>query len=146
LVGLLSTSSPSPATPPRYARWILSNKPRHADCSVVAAVLRAGESIPATGVAEGSAVGLRVPRVASDRGGDALRAAEEGTRARRDLFRNGNATLVEGNDAESELARAQLKLVNAHIDARIARVRLDHAVRTGCGSRDVVTPRADLAR
>jgi outer membrane protein TolC len=57
-----------------------------------------------------------------------LRAAEESSRVRRDLFRNGKATLVEVNDAESELTRSQLEVVNAHIDARIARVRLDHAV------------------
>jgi outer membrane protein TolC len=63
-----------------------------------------------------------------------LRAAEEGTRARRDLFRNGKATLVEVNDAESELTRAQLEVVNAHIDARIARVRLDHAVGRDAGT------------
>jgi outer membrane protein TolC len=47
---------------------------------------------------------------------------------RRDLFRNGKATLVEVNDAEGELTRSRLEVVNAHIDARIARVRLDHAV------------------
>ena len=63
-----------------------------------------------------------------------LRAAEESSRARRDLFRNGRATLVEMNDAESELMRAQLEVVNAHIDARIARVRIDHAVGRDAGA------------
>jgi len=55
-------------------------------------------------------------------------AAEESARVRRDLFRNGKATLVEVNDAEGELTRSRMEVVNAHIDARIARVRLDHAV------------------
>ena len=54
--------------------------------------------------------------------------------ARRYLFRNGKATLVEVNDAETELTRAQLEVINAHIDARIARVRLDHAVGRDAGS------------
>jgi len=58
----------------------------------------------------------------------------ERTRARRDLFRNGKATLVEVNDAESELTRARLEVVNAHIDARIARVRLDHVVGRDAGA------------
>ncbi|HET6148784.1 MAG TPA: TolC family protein [Polyangia bacterium] len=65
-----------------------------------------------------------------------LLAAEESARVRRDLFRNGKATLVEVNDAESELTRSRLEVVNAHIDARIARVRLDHAVgRDATGTR-----------
>ena len=65
-----------------------------------------------------------------------LLAAEESARVRRDLFRNGKATLVEVNDAESELTRSRLEVVNAHIDARIARVRLDHAVgRDAAGAR-----------
>jgi outer membrane protein TolC len=72
-------------------------------------------------------------QVALDTTLQGLRAAEEGTRARRDLFRNGKATLVEVNDAETELTRAQLEVVNAHIDARIARVRLDHAVGRDAG-------------
>ena len=70
----------------------------------------------------------REAEVALDTTLQGLRAAEEGTRARRDLFRNGKATLVEVNDAEGELTRTQLEVINAHIDARIARVRLDHAV------------------
>jgi outer membrane protein TolC len=57
-----------------------------------------------------------------------LRAAEEGYRVRRDLFRNGKATLIEVDDSQNELTRARLEIVNAHIDARIARVRLTHAV------------------
>jgi outer membrane protein TolC len=54
----------------------------------------------------------------------ALVSAEEAYRVRRDLFRNGRGILVEVLDAETELTRARLELINAHIDARVARVRL----------------------
>jgi outer membrane protein TolC len=54
----------------------------------------------------------------------ALASAEESYRVRRDLFRNGRGILVEVLDAETELTRARLELLNSHIDARIARVRL----------------------
>jgi outer membrane protein len=57
-----------------------------------------------------------------------LGAAEEGYRVRRELFRAGKATLVEVIDAEAELTRARLEVVNALVEARIARVRFDHAV------------------
>ncbi len=64
----------------------------------------------------------------------ALLSAEEAYRVRQDLFRNGRATVVEVIDSETELTRARLEAINARIDARIARVRLEHA--TG---RDVAT-------
>jgi outer membrane protein TolC len=76
---------------------------------------------------------LREAELALDTTAQGLRAAEEGYRVRNDLFRNGKATLVELNDAQTDLVRARLEIVNAHIDARIARVRLTHAV-----GRDVV--------
>jgi outer membrane protein TolC len=58
----------------------------------------------------------------------ALVAAEEGYRVRRELFRSGRATLVEVTDAETELTRARLELVNAHVDLRIAQVELTHVL------------------
>jgi outer membrane protein len=58
----------------------------------------------------------------------ALAAAEEGYRVRRELFRSGRATLVEVTDAETELTRARLELVNAHVDLRIAQVELEHVL------------------
>ena len=58
----------------------------------------------------------------------ALGAAEEGYRVRRELFRAGKATLVEVIDAEAELTRARLEVINALVEARIARVRFEHAV------------------
>lgn len=58
----------------------------------------------------------------------ALAAADEGYRVRRELFRSGRATLVEVTDAETELTRARLELVNAHVDLRIAQVELEHVL------------------
>ena len=57
----------------------------------------------------------------------ALLSAEEAYRVRQDLFRNGRATVVEVIDSQTELTRARFEAINARIDARIARVRLEHA-------------------
>lgn len=66
----------------------------------------------------------------------ALAASEESYRVRRELFRAGRATLVEVTDAETELTRARLQAVDAHINLRIARVQLEHVL-----GRDVKTLR-----
>lgn len=63
-----------------------------------------------------------------------LAAAEEGYRVRRELFRAGRATLVEVTDAETELTRARIDLVNAHIGARIALAELEHAIGRDAGT------------
>lgn len=55
-------------------------------------------------------------------------AAEEGYRVRLALYRVGRATGTEMSDAESELTSSRFGLVDAYIDARLARVRLTHAV------------------
>src|SRR5262249_25819147 len=57
-----------------------------------------------------------------------LVSAQESYRVRRALFQNAHATSVELTDAETELTRAWLDRVSAHIDARIADVALRHAV------------------
>ena len=57
-----------------------------------------------------------------------LRAAEEGHRVRRTLFRHGRATSVEVIDAETTLLGARLEIINAQINLLIARTQLDHAV------------------
>jgi outer membrane protein len=56
-----------------------------------------------------------------------LSAAEEAYRVRRELFLNGRSTSVELTDAETELTRAGLDAVDAHIDLHVALVRFDHA-------------------
>jgi outer membrane protein TolC len=55
-------------------------------------------------------------------------AAEESYRVRRALFQNGRATSAELTDAENEWSRAQLELIGARIDRRIAEARLIHAL------------------
>ena len=57
-----------------------------------------------------------------------LVAAEEAYRVRRVLFQYGRATSVELTDSETELTRARLDSIQAKLDARVARVRLLHAV------------------
>jgi outer membrane protein TolC len=76
---------------------------------------------------------LREAEATIDSTAQGLAAAEEGYRVRRSLFRNGRATAVELTDAETDLTRSRLEAINARIDARIAKVRLEHAV-----GRDVV--------
>jgi outer membrane protein TolC len=57
-----------------------------------------------------------------------IAAAEESHRVRREQFRAGAAVATDVVDAEAELRRARLELINAAIDSRIARARLDRAV------------------
>jgi outer membrane protein TolC len=57
-----------------------------------------------------------------------VRAAEESYRVRREQFRAGAAVATDVVDADEKLQRARLQLINAAIDARIARARLDRAV------------------
>ncbi len=67
----------------------------------------------------------RAAAVTAQRG---LDSAEESYRVRRDLFELGRGTNVELIDAESDVLRARLEMIRARVDAKIARVRLDHAV------------------
>jgi len=57
-----------------------------------------------------------------------LASAEEAYRVARELFNNGRGTSTTLTDAETDLTRARLDLLNAKADARIARIRLDHAL------------------
>ena len=57
-----------------------------------------------------------------------LSSAQEAHRVARELFNNGKATSTTLTDAETELTRARLDLLNGMIDARVARIRLDHAL------------------
>jgi outer membrane protein len=56
-----------------------------------------------------------------------LTSASEAHRVTRSLFVNARATTSNVLDAETDLARARLAWINARIDARVARARLDHA-------------------
>ena len=57
-----------------------------------------------------------------------LASATEAYRVARELFNNGRATSSTLTDAETELTRARLDVLNAGADARISRIRLDHAL------------------
>ncbi len=57
-----------------------------------------------------------------------LASAEEAYRVQRELFNNGRGTSTTLTDAESDLTGARLTLLNARAEARIARIRLDHAL------------------
>lgn len=57
-----------------------------------------------------------------------LASASEAYRVARELFNAGRGTSTTLTDAETELTRARLSELNAKVDARIARVRLEHVL------------------
>ena len=57
-----------------------------------------------------------------------LASAAEAYRVARELFNNGRGTSTTLTDAETDLTRARLDVLNAKADARIARIRLEHAL------------------
>jgi outer membrane protein TolC len=72
--------------------------------------------------------GVREADFAVDSSTRQLASAEEAYRVQRELFNNGRGTSATLTDAETDLTRARLTLLNARADARIARIRLDHAL------------------
>lgn len=79
------------------------------------------EVVAALRALEDAEVALRTTR-------RSLESAEESYRVRRLLFQNARSTSVELLDAETDLTRVRLELLNALVDARIARARVDYAV------------------
>lgn len=73
-------------------------------------------------------VGVSNARFAVDAVHEQLAASEEGFRTRGELYRAGKATSVELIDAETELTRTRLELVNAYVDLHIAHTQLEHAL------------------
>jgi len=57
-----------------------------------------------------------------------LESAVEGYRVARELFNNGRGTATTLIDAEIVLAQTRFEHLNARVDTRIARVRLEHAL------------------
>lgn len=57
-----------------------------------------------------------------------LESATEGYRVARELFNAGRGTATTLTDAETVLAQTRFEHLNAKVDARIARIRLDHAL------------------
>jgi outer membrane protein TolC len=69
-----------------------------------------------------------------------LASATEAYRVARELFNNGRGTSTTLADAETELTRARLDALNATVNARIARVRLDHALGRDLRGAGAATP------
>lgn len=57
-----------------------------------------------------------------------LDAARDAYRVARELFRAGQTSSLQLTDAETELTRARLDVLNSRVDGRVARVRLEHAL------------------
>ncbi|GAB4214409.1 MAG: hypothetical protein OHK0013_39040 [Sandaracinaceae bacterium] len=70
----------------------------------------------------------RASRLALDAAHAGIEAAEEGVRVRTEQFRAGAGLITELMAATADLARAQLDLVSAAIDARIAHTQLVRAI------------------
>ncbi len=70
---------------------------------------------------------LQDARAAVKSSAKSLAASEEAYRVRRDLFQNARASNVELTDAETDLTSSRFSVVDAHIDLRIASLRLAHA-------------------
>jgi outer membrane protein len=67
-------------------------------------------------------------RLAIDAAREGIEAATEAYTERRSLAAAGESTTTDVLAAETALRRAQLQLVNAHLDVRLAQARLDRAI------------------
>jgi outer membrane protein TolC len=72
--------------------------------------------------------GVREADFAVDSSAREVASAEEAYRVQQELFNNGRGTSATLTDAEGDLTRARLTQLNARANARIARIRLDHAL------------------
>jgi outer membrane protein len=79
--------------------------------------------------------GVRTADVAVRSAGRQLDSAQESYRVRLDLYKAGRSTNVEMTDTETDLTQAALALINARIDQRTARVRLQHALGRDLGEK-----------
>jgi outer membrane protein len=78
---------------------------------------------------------VREAEVAVDTSARGLQAAEAAYEARAEQFRFGRTSLLELTDAETDMLRARLEVVNARVGLSVARVKLDHAI-----GRDTASP------
>jgi outer membrane protein TolC len=72
--------------------------------------------------------GVREADFAVESSAREVASAEEAYRVQQELFNNGRGTSATLTDAEGDLTRARLTQLNARANARIARIRLDHAL------------------
>ena len=71
---------------------------------------------------------LRESEVALTSTARQIESAEEGYRVARELFNAGRGTATTLIDAETALAQTRFERLQAKVDARLARIRLDHAL------------------
>jgi outer membrane protein TolC len=81
----------------------------------------------------GALLASKESRAAAGTAQRGLEAAEESYRVRSDLFELGRGTNVELIDAEHDVLRARLEMISAKVEAKIAHVRLEHAVGRDAG-------------
>lgn len=72
--------------------------------------------------------GLAAARATLESARAGIAAAEESYRVRREQFRAGAAIAVDVIESQNQLVSARLDLVNALIDTRVARARIDRAI------------------
>jgi outer membrane protein TolC len=75
-----------------------------------------------------AALEVRTADIALESAMTQLTAAEEALRVRREQSKVGKSTTSLLTDAETNLLKARLTAINARLDQRIARVKLEHAV------------------
>jgi outer membrane protein len=110
---------------------LLSRSQASTDASVRAAQLEAARASVRDGVeieVLQAVQAIHASEVARDLTARELDSASEAQRVARQLFNSGRGTSTLVADAQTELTRARLETLNARIDARIARVRMRHAL------------------
>jgi outer membrane protein TolC len=132
-----------PATPDWFPTWdvgarltwspndVLVANANMTDAETRASALEAQRGITRDGIEIEVVQAFQAVREADfsiDAGKRELASATEAYRVARELFNNGRAISTTLTDAETELTRARLDVLNAYVDARVARVRLDHAL------------------
>ncbi len=118
----------------------LSTKSGAADADAKIAAIEAQKQAAADGIileVQQAWTAVKEADYAIDTTARQIASAEEAYRVARELFNAGRATSTTLTDAETELVRARLEVLNANVDAKTARVRLEHAV-----GRDAKVPQA----
>jgi outer membrane protein TolC len=121
-VGVQLTWSPNDTGTTDAAMHSIDAKRRKLDADRAAVKDALRDEIRAALIASKEAI------VAAETASRGLAAAEESYRVRRELFELGRATDVEWLDAETDVLRARLEMIQARVDARVAHVQLVHAV------------------
>ncbi len=109
----------------------LSTKSAAADADAKIAAIEAQKAAAVDGIileVQQSWTAVKEADYAIDTTARQVASAEEAYRVARELFNAGRATSTTLTDAETDLVRARLEVLNANVDAKTARVRLEHAI------------------